>query len=86
MGEEKNRDISKRLESEELEQVTGGAAWRDDPEAIDNVRRKEDPSEGGIGKEPSVKAGPQPGAGILDRMALGMDRVKEGLTSMATDT
>ena len=86
MGEEKNRDISKKLESEELEQVTGGAAWRDDPEAIDNVRRKEDPSAGGIGTDPSVKAGPQTGAGILDRMALGMDRVKEGLTSMATDT
>ena len=57
-----------------------------DPEAIDNVRRKEDPSAGSIGTDPSVKAGPQPGAGILDRMALGMDRVKEGLTSMATDT
>ena len=83
MGEEKKRDISKRLESEDLEQVTGGAAWRDDPEAIDNVRRKEDPSAGSIGTDPSVKAGPQPGAGIL---ALGMDRVKEGLTSMATDT
>lgn len=84
MEEEKKRDIPGRLESEDLEKVTGGAAWRDDPEAIDNVRRKEDASAGGIVTDPSEKTGPGPGAGVLDRLALGMDRVKEGLTSIAT--
>ena len=84
MGEEKKREIAGVLASEELEQVTGGSAWMDDPEAIDNIRRKEDAAAGGIVPEPAEKTNPVSGAGILDRLALGMDRVKEGLTSRAT--
>lgn len=84
MGEEKKGKIAGKLESEELEQVTGGAAWMDDPEAIENIRRKEDASVGGIVTEPPEKTGPVSGAGVMDRLALGMDRIKEGLTSATT--
>ena len=57
MGEQKGQEKPVVLDSAELEGVTGGASWNDDPEAIENV--------------------------VLDRMALGLDRVKEGLTSIA---
>lgn len=83
---EEHKDSGKQgmLEPEELERVTGGAAWMDDPEAIENYREKDSASGGGIVTEPSKKAGPVSAAGALDRFALGMDRVKERLTSAAT--
>lgn len=72
------------LSAEDLEQVTGGAAWNDDAEAIDNIRRPEDLTGDGISREPAEKSAPVSAAGVLDRLALGMDRVKENLTSIAT--
>jgi hypothetical protein len=72
------------LSAGELEQVTGGTAWNDDIEAIENIRRPEDPADDGIVREPSGKKAPVSAAGLMDRLALGMDRIKEDLTSKAT--
>lgn len=84
MEEQKYSEKQVSLDPEELGQVTGGAAWMDDPEAIENYRKEEPVTGEGVAAEPSKKAGPVSGAGVLDRLALGMDRVKEGLTSSAT--
>ena len=84
MEEQKKKENPVTLNPQDLEKVTGGSAWKDDPEAMENYRREGNPQAGGIVSEPSEKAGPVTGAGVLDRLALGMDRVKEGLTSMAT--
>ena len=83
MGEQKGQEKPVVLDSAELEGVTGGASWNDDPEAIENVRREQDIPVGGIVTEPDGKTSPVAGAGVLDKMALGLDRVKEGLTSIA---
>lgn len=72
------------LSAEDLEQVAGGAAWKDDIEAIENIRRPEDPADDGIVREPAEKTAPVSAAGLMDRLALGMDRVKENLTSIST--
>lgn len=84
MTEERKPEAAKALDAAELEQVTGGAAWNDDPEAIENIRKKESSVAGGIVTEPAEKTDPVAGAGILDRLALGVDRVREELTSIAT--
>lgn len=84
MEEQNKKDDPVTLDPQELEKVTGGSAWKDDPESIENYRRDGNPQNGGVVSEPSEKAGPVSGAGVLDRLALGMDRVKEGLTSIAT--
>ena len=84
MEEQKNAVSTQALEAEDLGLVTGGAAWMDDPEAIDNFRKKEDVPADGIAAEPVKGTDPVAGAGALDRLALGMDRVREGLTKAAT--
>ena len=84
MEEQKKKERPVTLDSQELEKVTGGSAWKDDSESIENYRRERSPQNDGIVSEPSEKAGPVTGAGVLDRLALGMDRVKEGITSIAT--
>ncbi len=82
--EEINKRTKPALSAEELEQVAGGAAWNDDIEAIGNIRRPEEAADGGIVRESSGETAPVSAAGIMDRLALGMDRIKENLTSKAT--
>ncbi len=84
MGEEKNTAKAVSLDSEELGQVTGGSAWRDDPEAMENIRKEGNNAGGGIVTDAAEKASPVSGAGVLDRLALGVDRIKEELTQIAT--
>lgn len=84
MEEKKYSEKQASLDPDELGLVTGGAAWMDDPEAIENYRKEDSVTGEGVVTEPSKKAGPIAGAGVMDRLALGMDRVKEGLTSTAT--
>lgn len=82
--EEKNRQKKARpVETEELEQVSGGSAWMDDSEAMDGIRKGEDASPGGIVTGTDGKTSPVFGAGLLDEMALGLDRVREKMTSIA---
>ena len=44
----------------------------------------EEAADGGIVRESSGETAPVSAAGIMDRLALGMDRIKENLTSKAT--
>lgn len=75
---------NKKISDEQLKEVSGGAAWKDDPEAVENIRKKGSSSDGRIVTDAAEKTSPVAGAGVLDRLALGVDRIKEELTQIAT--
>lgn len=81
MQEDKNTEKLELCE-EALEEVTGGTEWFRDPDETASVADKdgfrEKPGTGQAPDGPSVSAN-----GVMDRIAIGFDRIRENITKAA---
>ena len=67
----------------DLEKVTGGSAWNDDAEEMERVRLAREAAEQDAEGGTSAGHDPVAGAGIMDRLAHGLDHAKVNMTDSA---
>lgn len=83
MSTSKVPEKNDRLALADLEKVTGGSAWNDDAEEMERVRLAREAAEQDAEGGTSAGHDPVAGAGIMDRLAHGLDHAKVNMTDSA---
>ena len=83
MSNNKGSENKNLLNPADLEKVTGGSAWNDDAEEMERVRLAREAAEQDAEGGTSAGHDPVAGAGIMDRLAHGLDHAKVNTTDSA---